>query len=216
MKKAILVLNAICWAVFVPASFAQTASTSLAGPPRDGTSHDTPSMNDQIGDARGSEADRAAAQQTPVKPSRQSAREEKLSGSPVIPTDPLSRREPVPTDVNPTQAMDSTSFGKQLSAMRYNAREEMLTELDRRMKANESEIEQLKASSVHFTGAARDRFSSAYGDWKAQQKHLRQEEEAVRNASPESWEPARTALGNSFEAYVVTMTRTEAASSLQP
>lgn len=216
MKKSVLILNAICCLSFVATSLAQTSGDPLVGPPHDGTSQVTPSMNSQIGDARGTEVERGINQQTPVKPSRQTAREEKVGAQPLSSPEAISTHEPAPAARKGSESLDSTAFAKQLSISRYNARADLLAELDRRTAANDIEINQLKAASVRFSGPARDNFNSAFSEWKSRKKALHDREELARNASPDDWETARAALSNEYESYVVTLTRAEAASALQP
>lgn len=193
-----------------------TTNPTMPTVPRgDGTGSALPSMNPATGDARGSTNARAAGDApgsaragAAARPTTDRSREAARARVGTIDENPADR----PTAQVDTGAavMNTTAFSHEIRILRYNAREELLAQLEARLSGNERELNEVRQSAPRLTGDARTAYRQALQDLKAKREALHHAIKAARKASPETWETARTALASGYEAYSIALTRLEA------
>jgi hypothetical protein len=112
--------------------------------------------------------------------------------------------------------LDAARVGTTLQAGVFASREDLLNDLENRIRASEASIAVMKRSVDEMSAAGRDQFHAANAEAIARAKSLKQSIRDARDANESNWEQIRGQLASDYSAYADAMGRIDASAGITP
>lgn len=107
--------------------------------------------------------------------------------------------------------LDATTFAPSIRTMSFASRDQMLTDIEARVKSSEKAIASLHNTTSQMGTAGRQQFTTAADDVKAKAKALRKSIKDARKATDAQWDAARAQVASDYEAYAAAVAQIDAA-----
>lgn len=107
--------------------------------------------------------------------------------------------------------LDATTFAPSIRSMTFASRDQMLNDIEARVKSSEKAIASLHGTTNQMGTAGRQQFNTAADDVKAKAKALRKSLKDARKATDAQWDAARAQLAADYEAYAAAVAQIDAA-----
>jgi hypothetical protein len=112
--------------------------------------------------------------------------------------------------------LDAARFGPTLQATSMAGREQVINDLENRMRASESAVATMRRTVDEMSADGRAQFHAANADVNAKEKALRESIKAARKADATNWETSRAQLAADYAAYADALARIDAAAGITP
>jgi hypothetical protein len=107
--------------------------------------------------------------------------------------------------------LEVTTFGPSIRSMTMSSRDQMLADIETRVKTSDKAIATLHSTTSQMSADGRTQFTSATDEVKAKAKALKKSLKDARNATDAQWDAARAQLAADYEAYAAAVARIDAA-----
>ena len=115
------------------------------------------------------------------------------------------------TTVAVATPLEVTTFGPSIRSMTFSSRDQVLADIDARVKNSEKAMSSLRSTTSQMSADGRTQFNAATDEVKAKAKALRKTLKDARNATDAQWDSIRAQLAADYEAYASAVARIDAA-----
>lgn len=135
--------------------------------------------------------------------------------STIVTTEPQLAMTGRPT-VGVAAGLNSTQVVTTIRTQEIASRDQLLADIDARLKTSESAVRSYRDSSREMSADNRAQFKTMSDDLAAKEKALRKSVQAARKASATEWDAARTQLAADYEAYAAAAAQLDTTAGLPP
>ena len=107
--------------------------------------------------------------------------------------------------------LEVTTFGPSIRSMTISSRDQMLADIEARVKTSDQAIASLRGTTSQMSADGRTQFNAASDEVKEKAKALKKSLTEARNATDAQWEAKRAQLAADYEAYAAAVARIDAA-----